>query len=213
VAGHGGVRWARALTLASVMLSAGLSGHVAAGGVAPPTALVGPMLVILTLAVAPFLDAVPSTPTVVALVVGAQVALHVVLDLVGSTTVAAPGAGHPGMGHAMSEGLAGGAPGLMHTFGGAHLGMVAAHAGASLVVALWLAAGERAAWTLVDVGALVAVRAWHVVREARGTASVVLALTGRWSRAVWATRAPVLRSVWAGRGGLSRRGPPRPCAA
>lgn len=213
MARHGGVRWARALTLASVMLSAGLSGHVAAGGVAPPAALVGPMLVILTLASAPFLDVSPSTPRVVALVLGAQVILHVVLDLVGSTKAVAPGAGHPGMAHAMPAGLPGGAPGLLDSLWGAHLGMVATHAGAALVVALWLAAGERAAWTLVDVAALAAVRAWHVARDARCAATVVLALTGRWPRSVRSTRAPVLRSVWAGRGGLSRRGPPRLCAA
>ena len=74
MAGHVALRWARALTLASVMLCAGYSGHLAAGGAAPPGALLGPMLVVLTVAIAPFLEK-PASAWRVAVLMGARVEL------------------------------------------------------------------------------------------------------------------------------------------
>ena len=164
MAGHVALRWARALTLASVMLCAGYSGHLAAGGAAPPGALLGPMLVVLTVAIAPFLETPASAWRVVVLMLAGQGLLHVALELVGS---AAPMHGAPVTHTATGPGMAAMVPGVSSSSSstlsllcltGTHLTMLLAHFGAALVVALWLAAGERAAWTLVGVTALAVAR-------------------------------------------------------
>jgi hypothetical protein len=204
VARHDGLRWVRALTLACVMLAAGVSGHAAGGGGAPPLALLGPLLLILTLAASPFLDAPASSTRVVALVLAAQAALHVVLQVVGS----APATGAPmtmpaSPGHPMTPVMP------AHP---THLGMLAAHVGAALVVALWLAAGERAAWTVLGVVGLALAETWSAVRDAVTPRPVVVLAGPRPTAYPWAER-PLRFSVWHGAGGLSRRGPPSSCAA
>ena len=216
MARHAGLRWLRALTLASVMLASGLSGHAAGGGAAPPGALVGPMLVVLTLAVSPFLDAPASSRRVVALVLAGQVGLHLLVDLVGRTpsTVAAPMAMNASPGHAMPTAMTGDlttAPAA--AMGTPHVTMLLAHVGAALVVALWLAAGERAAWTLVGVVTLTVAEAWRAVRDA-GSVPPAFVLMVRSSPAVTsAAQCLVLPSVWDGSRGLARRGPPVVCSA
>ena len=214
MAGQVALRWARALTLASVMLCAGYSGHVAAGGVAPPGALMGPMLVVITVAVAPFVQKPASAWRVVVLMLVGQGLLHVALEVVAS-------AGSPMMQSGAGHGMADTVPGVsspssnlwMLCVNGAHLNMLVTHVGAALVVALWLAAGERAAWTLVGVTGLAVARTWSAICQACVvTAAVVvgirpLALLAR------VDRRPVLRSVWDGCRALSQRGPPQVCAA
>src|SRR4051812_44353921 len=100
MAGPAVLRWVRALLLASVMLAAGCSGHAVGGGGATPGALVGPMLVVTTIAVAPFLDAPASTLRVVMLVLAAQGVLHVALDVVSG---GASSATMPSQGGGMAE--------------------------------------------------------------------------------------------------------------
>jgi hypothetical protein len=216
MAGQSVLRWARALTLASVMLCAGYSGHVAAGGVVPPAALAGPLLVVVTVAVAPFLEKPASAWRVVVLMLAGQGLLHVVLELVGRTAV--PGA--PTMDTATGHGMAAMAPGVpsssstlsMLCLTGTHLNMLLAHFGAALVVALWLAAGERAAWTLVGVTTLAVARTWSVFYDACVLTAAVVAWVRPPALVAWVDQRPVRASVWDGCRALSQRGPPRVCA-
>jgi len=195
------LRWVRALTLASVMLAAGLSGHVAGGGTATPPSLLGPLLLVVSLAVAPFLGAPASVLRVVVLVLVAQAGLHVALSLIGSTPAAEPMTMGPG--HTMPP------PAQIVP---AHLSMLAAHAAAALVVALWLAAGERAAWSLVAVVTLALADAWRVVCHVV-TVPVAVVTVRRAPALAWTTPVTVSCSVWDGHGRLARRGPPYACAS
>jgi len=205
VARHDALRWLRALTLACVMLAAGVSGHAAGGGAAPPVALLGPLLLVLTLAASPFLDAPASSVRVAALVLTAQAGLHLLLEVVGSTpaTSAVPMTMPATPGHPMTQVMP------AHS---THVGMLAAHVGAALVVALWLAAGERAAWTVLGVVGLALAQTWSAVRDVVSPRPVLLVAGPRPTAYAWGER-PVLHSVWHGAGGLSRRGPPSSCAA
>src|SRR4051794_20592235 len=202
MAGQWLLRWARALTLAAVMLAGGISGHVAAGGMAPPFALLGPMLVVATVGVAPYLDAPASSRRVVAVVLAGQGVLHVVLAVVGGSAAAqtAPMTMHSPMASGGSES----ATVAMMCLTDGHLYMLAAHVGAALLVILWLAAGERAAWTLIGVTTLAVVDGWLIVRSVRSCGWTV-AVVSRRARPVsaWCSRRRTLRSVWIGRGGLS----------
>ena len=218
MAGQVALRWARALTLASVMLCAGYSGHVAAGGVAPPAALVGPMLVVVTVAVAPFLEKPASVSRVVVLMFAGQGLLHVALELVGgaAATRAAPMT-HSAAGAGMAAMVPGGptsswAASVMACLTADHLNMLVAHFGAALVVALWLAAGERAAWTLVGVSTLTVAETWSAICDACVVTAVVVGMRPR-ALFAWVDRRPVLPSVWDGCRALSQRGPPRVSAA
>ena len=219
MAGHVALRWARALTLASVMLCAGYSGHLAAGGAAPPGALLGPMLVVLTVAIAPFLETPASAWRVVVLMLAGQGLLHVVLEVVGS---AAPMHGAPMTHTATGPGMAALVPGVSSSSSstlsllcltGTHLTMLLAHFGAALVVALWLAAGERAAWTLVAVTGLAVARTWSAICDACVVTAGVVVGTRPPALFEWVDQRPVPESVWDGCRALSQRGPPRVCAA
>jgi hypothetical protein len=144
--------------------------------------------------------------------------LHLVLELVGSASAvrAAPMVMPSTPGHEM----AGMAPGVPRTALGfwaatlddAHLHMLVVHGLAALVVALWLAAGERAAWTLVGLTTLLVARAWSAIRDLCVVTSTVVTARPRVSSPP-VELSPVPRSVWDARDGLSRRGPPRACAA
>lgn len=222
MAGDAVLRWARALTLAAVMLAGGLTGHVATGGLAPAASVLLPVLVITAAAIAPLLGVPASTRRVSALLLTGQGLLHVVLQMLGGST--ADTAGHPTLipaaaGGAFAEhlGAHGAAPapagGWMPLLSGAHLGMLAAHVVAALVVGVWLAAGERAAWTLVAVATLPVVDAWITLRELARTDVVAWSVVpGPIALPRWRQERAVLHPIWAGRG-VSRRGPPRLSAA
>lgn len=216
MARHAGLRWLRALTLASVMLASAVSGHVAGGGGAPPRALVGPLLVVLTLTIAPFLDAPASSRRVVALVLGGQAGLHVAVELVGRTpaTHASPMAMNASPAHAMPPAMPGDLTATsVGALGAPHVTMLLAHVGAALVVALWLAAGERAAWNLVAVARLTVAEAWRAVRDAGSTPPSLVVMVRHAPRLAPVGPAPVVPSVWDGSRGLLRRGPPAVCPA
>jgi hypothetical protein len=217
------LRWIRALTLASVLLGSGVAGHVAAGGFAPAASVLLPLFVLLAAALVPLLNA-PATPRrVTALLVVGQGVLHVLLQFLGgSTAVEVAGRSTVTPGTVAADPLAthlahGGSStpteySLMFVTGD-HLVMLVAHVAAALVVGLWLAAGERAAWRLVAIAALPVVGAWITLRELSGTAAVALVVT-RPAAALpcWSRESATRSSSWAGRG-VSRRGPPRPIAA
>lgn len=219
--GNGVLRWVRALTLASVMLASGLTGHLAAGGVAPTTTVLLPVFVLLTAAIAPLLGAPASTTRVITLLVAGQALLHVVLQVLGGTATGV--AGHSLLTPADAGGAAtshllahvdtavptGGSTALL---GSSHLGMLLVHLAAAVVVGVWLAAGERAAWTLVAVAALPVVDAWIRLRELARTDAGAWAAPRRRALPRWSHEVPVRPSSWVGRG-VSRRGPPRLRAA
>src|SRR4051794_4981241 len=209
MAGVAVLRWVRALLLASVMLVAGCSGHAVGGGGAAPGALLGPMLVVTTIAVSPFLDAPASTWRVIALVLAAQGVLHVALDVVSGGASPAM----PSHGGGMAAMTADGSMTSAHAASSAHVGMLLAHVAAALVVTAWLAAGERAVWTLVGVSLLLVATTWRAVRASCWLTPVVVAGTRPHAMLVRLDGPLVRQSVWDGHGGTSRRGPPRGCAA
>jgi hypothetical protein len=83
------LRWVRALTLASVLFTSGLAGHVAAGGVTPAASALVPLFVLTVLAVAAFAMAPISPARAVVLMVGGQGLLHAALQLFGGPRVTA----------------------------------------------------------------------------------------------------------------------------
>jgi hypothetical protein len=175
------------------------------------------MLIVVTVAVAPFLERPASAWRVVVLMLAGQGLLHVALEVAGS---AAPRHGAPMTQTATGDGMAAMVPGVssssstlwMLCLNGAHLNMLVTHVGAALVVALWLAAGERAAWTLLGVTGLAVAETWWAICDACVVTAVVVckrptALLAR------VDQRPAPRSVWDGGRALSQRGPPRVCAA
>lgn len=198
MASYAVLQWVRALVLAAVLIVASVAGHVAAGGVAPRMVVLLPVLGIITVCVAPFLDQPPRGRRVAGLLVAGQVVLHLVLPVLGAP--GAPAAPHPGHGALMTSVE----PSLWM-----HLGMLLAHFAAAVVVLVWLSAGERAAWTLLALAAAPVVTAWMFLddgwRRLAVVADVGLGRPG-------APRPDLCRPVCAtagNGGGVSWRGPPR----
>ena len=220
--GNAVLRLIRALTLATVMLGSGVAGHVAAGGSAPATSALLPVFVLLTAAAAPLLDAPASASRVIALVLAGQGLLHVALQVLGGTAVDVAGhsmlvhvdaAGGPASSHHLHPSVASAPWGSALAFlTGTHPGMLLAHAAATLAIGLWLAAGERAAWTLVALAALPVVDAWVTLGKlsSGGAGAFAVPRAGSLPRAEHQRAARP--SLWSG-GGVSRRGPPCPSAA
>jgi hypothetical protein len=157
---------------------------------------------------------------VVALLVFWQAGVHVALGgLAGhgasAHDVSSGGADAEAWGHAATHMVLGDLPGALHVLGevvGSHAPMALGHAAAAAAVGLWLAAGERAVWTLLALS------------RRRLTLAVAELLGGWW----WlsGTVAPPVgvcsplggMNVPLGRlqnrlsvGGLGRRGPPLSC--
>jgi hypothetical protein len=198
MAGHAVLQWVRALVLGGVLMAASVTGHVAAGGVAPRVVVLLPVLGIITVCVAPFLDQPARGRRVAGLLVAGQVVLHLALPVLGGPDATA--SAHPGHGALMTS--AEPSPWV-------HLGMLLAHFAAAVVVLVWLSAGERAAWTLLALAAAPVVAAWTFAddgwRRIVVVADVGLGRPG-------APRADLCRPVCstAGNGGgVSWRGPPR----
>ena len=216
--GNTALRWVRALTLASVMLGSGIAGHVAAGGSVPATSMLLPVFVLFTAAIAPLLDAPASTRRLTALLLVGQLSVHVLLQVLGGSVAIDVGghsmamhtgaAGEPvtaHLGHAVASAPMGSLSAFLI---GPHLGMVVAHMAAASVVGLWLAAGERAAWTLVSLAALPLVDAWVTLRKLSSAAQVAAVITRPVPCPGWGCETRVRPALWTGRG-VSRRGPPR----
>lgn len=202
------LRWTRAGLLAGVVLLAGSTAHVAAGGLLPDAPGLLMLLAVAVAASAALTGRELSARTVVALTVGGQTVVHVALSLLAGHASAAGHAGHAG--HAMAPTGESSVVTALRT----HLvddplaqpGMALAHLGAAVVVGLWLAGGERALWALLRLAAC-------------GVGRVLL-LVARRPRPV-VTAAPVRRDVhvlppprsrpWAP--ATSRRGPPLPAPA
>ena len=155
------LRWTRAGTVATVATLLAVGAHVQAGGPAPSLPVLAFLVLGLTAASATLLAGPASTVRVVLLTAGGQLVAHHVLTAASAPAVdgSATGgmAGMAGMaghhaGHVLEHGAPGAVPGVAPLF--PHLlpadaRMMAAHLAAAVVVGLWLAAGERALWTLL----------------------------------------------------------------
>ena len=211
-------RGTRILTLPSVLFTSGLAGHAFAGGVTPAASVLIPLFVLTVLGVAPFVAGGTSTARSVALLAGGQGLIHAALQVFGGTIMAGPtgqGAASgvatgsaPATAHLMMHHGAEASHGpVMSLMGGGHLIMLLAHLAAGIVVGLWLAAGERAFWTLLALTARPLVNAWRTVTSlARGGICAVVITSPR-LQAGWGLRCVVRRSIWTV-GVVSRRGPP-----
>ncbi|MGB0101510.1 MAG: hypothetical protein WBP61_14630 [Nocardioides sp.] len=167
------VLWARAAIVGCVAFLLGVVGHVSAEGLLPGPVLLVALLTASVLLSVPLLDRQASPVRLVALLVGGQVAIHVLLTAtaghVGDRVAATSGAGgslaqlpvvdgrrtgslqqaYEGMGGA-SHSAAPALP-LGHLVDdlSAHAPMMAAHLAAAAVVGLWLAYGERCLWAVL----------------------------------------------------------------
>jgi hypothetical protein len=218
------LRWVRALTLASVLFTSGLAGHVAAGGVTPAASALVPLFVLTVLAVAAFAMAPISPARAVVLMVGGQGLLHAALQLFGGPRVTATitmcGMGSevdavssPTGSHLMMHSGASAPHGFaMPLMTGGHLIMLFGHLAAALVVGLWLAAGERAFGAVLGLAARPVVNAWRMVAAvARGGLGGKVGNSPRLLPG-WSRQCAVPGLVWAA-GSVSRRGPPSCCVA
>lgn len=148
------LRWTRALVLAAVTWSTGTVGHLAAGGELPGAPALALLLATAAVAVAPLLGRELGAGTVIGLLVGGQSAVHGALSALTTAGAAGAGASPARAGHAGHQAVAADPAWVHHLLGGV-LGpdvlMGLGHLGAAVVVGWWLAAGERAAWTLLQV--------------------------------------------------------------
>src|SRR6478735_767691 len=152
------LRWTRAGTVATVATLLAVGAHVQAGGPAPSLPVLAFLVLGLTAASATLLAGPASTVRVVLLTAGGLVVAHQVLTAPSAPAAArSPTPGMAGMaghhtGHVGEHGAPDAAPGvgaLAPHLLGADPRMMAAHLAAAVVVGLWLAAGERAVWTLL----------------------------------------------------------------
>ncbi len=217
------VLWARALLLTLLVVFLGAAGHVTADGLLPGAGVLLLVVVVGSVVSAALLARPASTSRVVALLVLGQAAVHLVLsasaghvgDAPGAARTAVTGGGalplvegrrvgslqdaYEGAGHAtpvlptghLVEHLASHAP------------MMLAHALAAVLVGLWLAAGERALWTLVALASTAVLRPVSLLVALAGAAMVPsVRPTPRFAE-VPRPRVPVLLARC-----VVRRGPP-----
>lgn len=215
-AAGGALRWSRAAAVAAVSVSTAVAAHLGAGGEPPAWELVVALLGVVTCAVGPLLRHPAGRRRVVLLVLGGETLMHLALRLgearsPGAAVPPAPAlpmtGSMPGMDHvgAHGQGLATVAASVSAALGHDAV-MTALHCTAAMAVGLWLAAGERAVWTLAALMVEPVRVAWLVLRTAlRGTAPVRL-VEGTSSASDSDRRAPAL-AVRACRV-VSRRGPP-----
>jgi hypothetical protein len=211
-------RWARALTLPSVLFTTALAGHAVGDGAIPAASVLALLFVLTVVSVAPF-TMVPITPArTTALLLAGQGLLHTALQLLGGTTVTATtamcgtGAGaaavsSPTSCHLMAHPGAMSHDSTVAPMGGGHLVMLLAHMAAAVVVGVWLAVGERALSAVLLLATRPVVDAWRTITgAARGTDGAVVLRCPRLQLG-WGLRCVIRGSVWAA-GVVSPRGPP-----
>ena len=219
------VLWARALVVGSLAFFLGVVGHVTADGLLPGPAFLTALLAMSVLLSAPMLSRPASSLRIVAMLVGGQTLLHLVLSVTaGHAGDRATGAVAARASALDSLPVARRPPGRLapgrlrrcrptsrvrsrptlpvgHLIDdlSAHAPMMAAHLAVAALVGLWLGYGERCLWTLIALtGRRILAAAWALRPGRRRPARP----------AVDAVRAPAgPRSVWLVRPD-SRRGPP-----
>lgn len=215
------VLWWRALLLGVVTLFLGVAGHVTADGLLPGPLALTALFAGVVLLSAPMLARQVSAVRMVALLVGGQTVIHLVLSLAaghrGDPTAATTSPGAPlgalpvvdgrrvGSlqdaydGAAGHGGLAPAVPvGPLVDDLAAHAPMMAAHLAAAALVGLWLAHGERCLFTLLALTGRRVLAAWALAPVAvlPRVAPFDIARTLAGPRSVWLVRPD------------SRRGPP-----
>lgn len=219
------VLWARALCVGSVSFFLGVVGHVTADGLLPGPLFLAALLGVSVLLGVPMLNRPASSVRLVAMLVGGQTVIHLVLSVTAghrgdptttSTAVTRPtGIGSLPVvdGHRVGslqdayQGMSGQQSlsptlpvGHLINDMSAHAPMMAAHLVAAALVGLWLARGERYLWTVLALtGRRILLAAWALV-------PIGVAPTTRPSYAAERTLLGP-RSLWLVRPG-SRRGPP-----
>ncbi|HEY6688279.1 MAG TPA: hypothetical protein VI094_18960, partial [Propionibacteriaceae bacterium] len=156
-------RWARALTLPSVLFISALAGHTAAGGVTPAAPVLVFLFVITVAVLVPMVGALISPARIVALLIVGEGLLHVALQLLAgsgamsamSGTATDPGAVlSPTSCHMMMQPISAAPHGsVMSLMSHGHLIMLLAHLAAAFVVGFWFAAGERVLWNVLRLAA------------------------------------------------------------
>jgi hypothetical protein len=217
----GALRWARAAVLATVALLTGTLAHVSAGHALPSVSALGALLAVLTLVAAPLLRHPASTRRVVLLVAAGETLIHYALS------ASTPAAGHltgrmtglmtgpmASMHHATGTGVVPGGSltltDILHQAAsgatGPHVLMAEAHLAAAVLLGLWLAAGERALWTVLCLTLATVVTAAATLA---GSTSMYLGnLLEHVSDATAGIR-PVMPHAWAlASRVVTRRGPP-----
>lgn len=218
-----GVLWARAIGVGSIAFFLGVAGHVTADGLLPGPLLLSVLLGLSVLLSVPMLSRPAGPLRMVALLVGGQATIHLVLSATSghtgdapsvTTTHATGGLGSLPMVDGRRVGslqdaydAAGGQADLAPTLPvghlisdlSAHAPMMAVHLLAAALVGLWLAHGERCLWTVLAltgrrIHAAVLLLVPVALPVARSTYGVRRALTG--PRSHWLVRPH------------SRRGPP-----
>jgi hypothetical protein len=209
-------RWARALTLPSVLFISALAGHTAAGGVTPAAPVLVFLFVITAAVLVPLVGALISPVWIVALLIVGEGLLHIALELLGRSTVISamndPAAMSLPTGcHLMMQPISATPYGsVMSLMSDGHVIMLAAHVAAAGVVGVWFAAGERVLWNVLRLAARPVVGVWQVVVGlARGTFGTKLIRRPR-LQLCWDLRRTVCGLLWAA-GAVSRRGPPAQC--
>lgn len=217
-----GVLWTRAVLLGVVTTFLGVAGHVTADGLLPGPVFLTVLLAMVVLLSAPVLARQVSPVRMVALLVGGQTVIHLVLSVAaghrGDPTAAVTPRATPlgalptvdgrrvGSLQDAYDGMSG-QGGLAPTVPvghlvddlAAHAPMMAAHLAAVALVGLWLAYGERCLFTLLALtGRRILAAAWAlapaVVLPRLAAIDTDRALAG--PRSVWLVRPD------------SRRGPP-----
>jgi hypothetical protein len=201
----GALRWARAAVLATVALLTAALAHVGAGDRLPSTPALAALLAAVTLLVAPLLRHPASTRCVVLLMAGGETCLHFAL----SALTHAPGGSSSAAG-SMRDPMPGMSQ-MAHTAGfagvsGAHVLMAETHLAAAVLVGLWLAAGERALWTLLGLTLDTVLTAAAVLAGRTSTFSGDL-LQPVTRATLQRGPLPLQRRAWASQV-VTRRGPP-----
>src|SRR3954470_2567557 len=219
------LRWVRACVLAVVAVTTSLTAHAAAGGHLPAAWTIVLAGAVITGAAEPLLRRPASTRRVVLLLAAAESCAHLLLTVTAGGHVG-PGRmpsmtalpDMAGMEHltrasvVMGAGVPTGGPLAALDVSGQDVLMTDAHLAAVVLIGLWLAAGERALWTVLAL----------TLRPVTEAVSVLLLLLQAWAWGDAATSAEqALRaapvedqdrrpscSAPAGRT-ISHRGPPR----
>jgi hypothetical protein len=209
-------RWARSLTLPSVLFISALAGHTAVGGVTPASPVLAFLFVITVAVVVPLVGALISPARIVALLIVGEGLLHIALELLGRSTVmsamndtaavSSPTSCHLMMQPTSAEPFSSG----MSLMSDGHVIMLLAHVAAAAAVGMWLAGGERVFWNVLRLAARPVVEAWQtVVAVLRGAVGTMITTHPR-PRLYWDQRRTVCGLLWAA-GAVSRRGPPAVC--
>ncbi len=144
------LRWTRALVLAAVGLTTGAAFHVGADGLLPGPWTLLVLYGVSTGAAAPLLGTPASTRRVVMLLVVWQTLLHGALTVL-SGHRGTPSTTHQVAGHHAHDVVATGVHHVVEDSTGPHAAMAVGHVLAAVLVGLWLAAGERALWRLLNL--------------------------------------------------------------